>query len=94
MQGILEVHRKAIHKTAAPFYPIEILSDWAPPLNEAAIHKFIADKGKTEIITVAERNGKIIRFSEVRPDNHELRAVYIDPDFGRRGGWNNTLKNC
>ncbi len=85
-RGILEVHRMAIHSTAAPFYAEEIIREWgALPITDAMIERFQSDKDKGEIIHVAEDNGRIVGFTEVVPSNQELRAVYVDPKYGRMG---------
>lgn len=85
-RGILEAHRKAIHGTAAPFYAEDIIAEWAPlPITPEMVAQFIKSKSKGEVIYVAESSGRIVGFSEVVPQGHELRAVYVDPDFGRRG---------
>lgn len=85
-QGILEVHRRSIHGIAASFYSVEIIAEWGSlPITPEMIARFIESKAKGEIIYVAEVFGKIVAFSEVVPENDELRAVYVDPDFGRLG---------
>ncbi|BCA54518.1 N-acetyltransferase [Nitrospira sp. KM1] len=85
-KGIIEAHRKAIHGTAAPFYSKDIIVEWGSlPITPEMVGRFVGSKGQGEVMYVAEASGKIVGFSEVIPQANELRAVYVDPDFGRRG---------
>jgi len=40
---------------------------------------------RSELVLVAEINGKVTGFGSIVPDSNELRAVYVHPDFGRKG---------
>lgn len=86
---ILTVHRRAIHEIACADYPKEILDAWGAPILEADLPQKGADFDRKvergEIVLVAEIEGSIAGFGEIIPSKCELPAVYVSPDFKRRG---------
>jgi len=85
--ALLEIHTAAVHQTAAPFYPQEIIHSWA----KLSFSQARVDKIRERWIeipnqhTVVARNGdRPVGFGFIGNDS-ELRALYVHPDFGRRG---------
>src|SRR5215510_9356962 len=85
--AIVRIHHRAIHTTAAPFYSPQIIEVWASPLTDAAVERAGLELTETadRIFVVAEIDSQVAGFGIVVPSRSELRAVYVDPDFGRRG---------
>ncbi|MGA2232020.1 MAG: GNAT family N-acetyltransferase [Tepidisphaeraceae bacterium] len=95
---ILILHRRAIHETVQSHYSQDILNAWGPPI---ASPTNLARKGddfdaKVErgqsLVVVAEIHGSIAGFGEIAPADCHLVAVYVDPDFQRRGVGSAILK--
>jgi len=86
VEDIMNIHYSAVFETAAPFYPEEIVRNWASPMNPETEKKYVdAIETKNEIIVVAKINGRTVGFGWIVPKLNELRAVYVHPDFGREG---------
>ena len=86
-KAILEVHYGAVHETADKDYPIEILSEWSPEVDEKRLTDFQKQlrEGKDgEKLYVVELENQIAGFGAIVPANQELRAVYVSPMFARR----------
>lgn len=85
--ALLEIHAAAVHQTAAPFYPPEIIHSWSrlaftPERVEKVKERWIEDP---EQYTVVARSGdRPVGFGFIG-NNCELRALYVHPDFGRQG---------
>jgi putative acetyltransferase len=85
-EDMLKIHSAAVRKTASPYYTSEIIENWACPLTEEMRQKYVeAIQRKDEISVVARIDGRAVGFGWVVPKEKELRAVYVHPDFGRRG---------
>jgi putative acetyltransferase len=83
---ILEAHSAAVHRTAAREYASDILSAWAAPLDDDNVQRMAAIiVSQSELLIVAEIDGRVVGFGSIVPKNSELRAVYVHPDFGREG---------
>ena len=86
---VLKIHRRAIHETAAADYPPEVLRAWGSPLNEEDMPRmraeFDAKREHGHIVLVAEVNGCLAGFGELKPERNELVALYVNPDFSRQG---------
>jgi putative acetyltransferase len=85
-EGVSRVLFEAVRRTAAPFYPPDIIESWATPPDEtrhAQVRSAIA--GQDELCLVAERDGEVVGFGSIIPASGELRAVYVHPDAGRSG---------
>jgi putative acetyltransferase len=81
----LEVHRAAIHGTAAKDYPQSILQEWGPlPVTVQTVKRFQANPDN-EIRLIAEQDGEIVGFGALVPENNKLRACYVAPRAGRKG---------
>lgn len=86
-ESIISVHRNAVHVTAASFYTESILNDWSPENPERVIQmraKLQVNPENT-LILVIECDGVVAGFGEIAPQLEELRAVYVTPEFSRRG---------
>jgi putative acetyltransferase len=84
--GVGEVLFQAVRRTAAPFYPPEVIEGWARAPDEGRVDEIReAILGGDELCLVAERAGRVVGFGSVIPASGELRAVYVHPDAGRSG---------
>jgi putative acetyltransferase len=87
--AILAIHRRAIHEIACADYSEDILQAWGPPIPEPDLPgtgaAFDAKIDRGEIVLVADLNGSIAGFGEIVPARNELLAIYVSPDFKRRG---------
>jgi putative acetyltransferase len=84
--ALSRIHFEAVHRTAAPFYPAEVIDTWSHHPDEARAEQFRqAISGKAELFLVAERDGEVVGFGSIVPSAAELRAVYVHPDAGRAG---------
>ncbi len=83
-EGIIGVHYAAVQETAA--YPPDVIANWSPPPSEARFEHIrrAIDSGDA-LLVIAEVDSAVVGFGSVVPDQNELRAVYVHPDFGRRG---------
>jgi putative acetyltransferase len=81
-----QVHFAAVRRTAAPFYPPEIIDSWSQAPDERRHEQFrSAIAVRDELFLVAERDGEVVGFGSIVPAASELRAVYVHPDVGRSG---------
>ena len=90
VEALLRVHYAAVHGPGpSTFYAENIIQSWSPsPTDEHRINQLRkAIENSTELFVVAEsaENALIIGFGSIVPAQQELRAVYVDPLFGRRG---------
>ncbi len=87
--AILALHRRAIHEIACADYPPVILDAWGAPIPEGDLSQrgaeFDAKIERGLIVLVAEIDGSIAGFGEVAPAKCKLSALYVSPDFQRRG---------
>jgi putative acetyltransferase len=83
--SIVNVHFRAVHETARPFYSEQIVQRWSPPPNEARVARAMKGIVDEQEMLVAEIDEIICGFGSIVPNAEELRAVYVDPAFGRRG---------
>jgi putative acetyltransferase len=85
---ILETHRSAVRRNAAGAYSVAIIDEWAPaiivPERVEAFAHWI-ERGEELIVVATNPVGKVIGFGSIVPDKSELRAVYVDPQYGRQG---------
>lgn len=90
VEALIRVHHASVHGPApSTFYTQKILQSWSPsPTDTLRINQLRkAIENSTELVVVAEstENAVIIGFGSVVPAQQELRAVYVDPLFGRQG---------
>ncbi len=87
-KSIIFVHQSAVHQTAKHSYEQKILDEWSPIQSlkrEYLMQEKLKNNTEGAIMLVIELNGQIAGFGEILPCMHELKAVYIDPKFGRMG---------
>jgi hypothetical protein len=79
-RSILEIHRAAVLRTAAPQYAPDILAAWAASLdpdNMRRMTKIVASR--SELILVADAGRALAGFGSIVPKNAVLPAVYVSP---------------
>ena len=84
---LVRVHFAAVHGTASAAYPSHVLDCWAVAPDDGqrrAATREAIERGD-ELFVVATLNGVVCGFGSIVPASSELRAVYVDPDFGGRG---------
>jgi putative acetyltransferase len=86
-EAMSHIHFEAVHRTAAPFYPNEVIDEWSPVPDALRIDQFRrAICGGEELFLAAEHDrGDVVGFGSIVPSAAELRAVYVHPDAGRSG---------
>jgi GNAT superfamily N-acetyltransferase len=87
-ESLIRVHRRAVRSTAASVYPTTVLEEWAPlPVKEAEIAALARRirVGEEVAVIVCGAAGEVLGFGSIAPGKGELRAVYVDPDYGGRG---------
>ncbi|HEX4124932.1 MAG TPA: GNAT family N-acetyltransferase [Tepidisphaeraceae bacterium] len=83
--SVVRTHFRAVHETARTSYPDHVLDGWSSPPDEARVAR--VEQGITigQEMLVAEIEGLVCGFGSIVPEEGQLRAVYVDPAFGRRG---------
>lgn len=92
-EAIVRTHHTAVCTTARHHYPPDVLEAWAVALTDESyqrVREEIADEGM--VVVVAEAGARIAGFGMIVPADEELRAVYVDPSFGRQGVGTAILK--
>jgi putative acetyltransferase len=83
-QAVLEIHRDAVHNTAAPDYEQEILDEWSQPIDEKRLRRF-REENSADVRIVAEINGTIVGFGELVTSENILGACYVSSSAGGKG---------
>lgn len=83
---ILDMHHDSVHNLAKTHYPQDKLDSWSPPPTPERIHR-LAEKllSGEELGHVAEQDDKVIGYAALVPDNKEIRAVYVAPEWSHKG---------
>lgn len=85
-ERIQKIQYASVRKNAEDFYNAEIIDAWAQPDTGKWINLIReAIQSDQEIVIVAQLEDRIVGFGAVVPSEEELKAVYVDPDFGRLG---------
>ena len=85
-ESIQKLHRASVRTNAGAFYSTEIIEAWAKPNTKEVIEKIKnAIEDPKALLAVARLDEKVLGFGSVVPEENELRAVYIDPQYGRLG---------
>lgn len=85
-EAMVRVHFDAVRRTAAGFYPTEVIEGWSREPGErrfANIRSVIAEGNKRLIVAV--QGGAIVAFGGIAVLSGEISAVYVHPSAGRRG---------
>jgi putative acetyltransferase len=79
--SIYEAHTRAIRELCSEDYDQIQIEAWAGPRKPTDYLKPISS-GR---LFVAEIDNKVVGFSEYDEETKELKAVYVNPDYARRG---------
>jgi putative acetyltransferase len=79
--SVYEAHTRAIRELCSKDYNQVQIEAWAGPRKPTDYLKPISS-GR---LFVAELGNKVVGFSEYDGDTKELKAVYVNPDYARRG---------
>jgi putative acetyltransferase len=79
--SVYEAHTRAIRELCSKDYNQIQIEAWAGPRKPTDYLKPISS-GR---LFVAELGNKVVGFSEYDGDTKELKAVYVNPDYARRG---------
>jgi putative acetyltransferase len=79
--SIYEAHTRAIRELCSVDYDQTQIEAWAGPRKATDYLKPIS-RGR---LFVAELDSKVVGFSEYDNKTKELKAVYVNPDYARRG---------
>lgn len=83
-EAFFRVHHAAVRGIAAKDYPPEVIENWAPRIDDAALAKFLANPdGEHRVI--AETSGTAVGIGSIVVAKCELRACYVAPDAARQG---------
>ena len=83
-EAFLRVHHAAVRGIAAKDYPPEVIENWAPPIDDAALARFLANPdGEHRII--AEIGSIAVGIGAIVVAKCELRACYVAPEAARQG---------
>jgi putative acetyltransferase len=84
--AIVNIHFAAVHQTTAAWYSEEVRLVWSPPVNEERIERMRLIIDQAEAVTLVVRSREAVAgFGSLIPSNCELRALYVHPQWGRRG---------
>jgi len=85
-EAIVRTHHEAVWNTARHHYQPDVLEAWAVTLTDDSYEQVRQEIADAEmVVLVAESNSRIAGFGMIVPAGEELRAVYVDPAFGRQG---------
>jgi len=90
-EGLLRVHQRAVLTLGRPTYSDAQLESWAGGNSPARYIEDMRDEGETYEVAVARRAG-IVAFCSRRA--HEIRSLYVDPDWARHGIGSVLLKRA
>jgi putative acetyltransferase len=84
--AILEIHAAAVHQTAAPYYPEEVINSWSRPITSERIERVKQRwiENPDHRIVVAKQNNQTVGFGFI-DKNNELQGLYVHPNFSRCG---------
>jgi putative acetyltransferase len=86
-EAILLAHRAAILAKAVRDYPLELVEEWAPTLEEKRLNNLQAQIDDPDHIWfVADLDGDILGFAQAQPAQKELTACYVKPNLVGRVG--------
>jgi putative acetyltransferase len=85
-RALVNLHFASVRHFAAGHYPTEILQLWSTPPDDRRYERMrLAIASDVELVLVAESMGAICGFGSIVATEQELRSLYVDPAFGRRG---------
>lgn len=78
-RALRQLHHAAVHRSAAEAYPREVLDAWSPEVSDVV-------PGTARAHTwIAAIDDHPVGFATLRPQLGTIVAVYVHPEFGRRG---------
>lgn len=83
-EAMIDLHHAAVHRSAVRFYAVHVLDGWSPMPDDVRYERRRNAVGGGELLLVAEWTRKVVAFGSIVPDNAELRALYVHPDFQGR----------
>ena len=83
-EAFLRVHHAAVLGIAAKDYPPEVIEQWAPPIDDSALVRFL-DNPDGEHRLIAETHGTAVGIGAIVVAECELRACYVAPQAARQG---------
>ena len=85
-EAIVAVHFAAVHKTAADFYPPDVLIAWSPPVTPERVERMRQTLLSAEDWTVVARlGGEVVGFGSLAAGRNEIESLYVHPKAGRQG---------
>jgi ribosomal protein S18 acetylase RimI-like enzyme len=84
-QGIWRVHSRAIRASAASHYTEDELDAWVERVQPAT---YLGLLGSRRLVVAERTDGgepRIVGFAELLPEEAVIEAIYVDPDWERRG---------
>lgn len=78
-QALWQVHTSAIRQTAKSHYDAAQIEAWAGRLTPEGYAP------NPDVFFVAEAEGNVVGFAELNLERGEIEAVFVAPDYGRRG---------
>jgi len=81
IEGILEVHRRAVRELCCDHYSPEQIEAWVGSKSSDHYRKRI----EAGHFYVAEVDGKVAGYSRFNPGSGELSSVFVNPDYAGRG---------
>jgi putative acetyltransferase len=92
-EGMSRVHFGAVRVTAAPFYPSDVIESWSRQPDETRHQQFRDAIAKgDEMFVVSYNASEMAGFGSLAPASAEIRGVYVDPRFDRRGIGSSILR--
>lgn len=85
-KAVIDLHFAAVRHQPSRFYSLEIINAWSAPPDENRYTRWRRSlESGNEIVLIAEVSGQVCGFGSLCVSEQQLRALYVDPGFGRRG---------
>lgn len=83
--SVEEVHRRAVEAVDRRFYSDDEITSWAGRRDAETRRARFADRLEGSVFLIADRGSRLVGFAQMIVESHEVRALYVDPRYGRRG---------
>lgn len=83
--SVERVHRRAVEAVDRRFYSDDEITSWAGRRDAETRRTRFSDSLEESVFQVAERGSRVVGFAQLIVESHEVRALYVDPRYGRRG---------
>jgi putative acetyltransferase len=84
-QGIWRVHARAIRASAASHYTEDELDAWVERVQPETYLGLLGTRRLVVAETTSPGEQRIVGFAELLPEEAVIEAIYVDPDWERRG---------